>query len=168
MHDEKQEVEVSAITPSSSQMRRRDLTPSVSPLSLSLSFMFSHLPTIPPSFSSPPTGGAQIDVNQTCFTMQQLPAGPSPMRRFSSSCPVTHKSRGGKWNAARQDLKIVNSLQILSQTQTNPMVYAHEIRFCTTVLSEEIFSPILLDIKQRSSALQSLILLDVLFCCLAA
>lgn len=47
------------------------------------------------------------------------------------------------------------------------MVYAHEIKFCTTVLSEEILSPNLLDIKQLSSAFQSLIL-NVLFCCLAA
>ena len=42
-------------------------------------------------------------------------------------------------------------------------VYAHEIRFCTRVLSEEISSPNLLAIKQLGSAFQSLLLLNVLF-----
>lgn len=72
------------------------------------------------------TRGVQNPVNQACPSTQQLPAGPSPMCWFNSSCPVTHKftcTRAHTHTHGEKEIwkKKVNSLRILSQTQTNQM-----------------------------------------------
>lgn len=105
--------------------------------------------------------GVHIAVNQACSSTHWLPATLSPMSRFNSHIWVpthSHTHTQGR-NETLQHLKIVQSPHILNQTQTNQMVYAHEIWFCTTVLSKEIFSWNLLDVKKLNSAFQSPILL---------
>ena len=155
MHDGKQEVEVSAITQSSSQMRSLDLTLSLPALYSSIlwlcfflsppscsafcSLIFStnsilcyrsnRLFIVSPScasiISNPPslTRGVQNPVNKACPSTQRLPAGPSPMCWFNSSCPVTHKFTRTHTNTQgkKEIWKKGNSLRILSQTQTNQM-----------------------------------------------
>lgn len=85
------------------------------------------------------TGAVQISVRQTChssFLRDHLWSAGVDQHVHSCIHLQTHT---GKGNNKGQHLKIVNSLQILSQTRTHWIVYAHEMRLCTTVLSEEIF-----------------------------